>query len=125
MKAIQIAASGGPEVLTLFDVTDPVAGDGEVVVRAHAIGVGKPDVLFRTGVYRWRPPLPAVPGAEMAGRIETVGRDVTHLSVGQPVLVYRFQGGWPILKCETPGPTAAMRPAISAPGTAGRGGRQR
>ena len=34
------------------------------MIRAHAIGVGKPDVLFRTGVYRWMPPLPAIPGAE-------------------------------------------------------------
>ena len=67
--------------------------DGEVVVRAHAIGVGKPDVLFRTGVYRWRPPLPAVPGAELAGVIEAVGRGVTGLSAGGPVLVYRFAGG--------------------------------
>lgn len=93
MKAIQIAAAGGPDVLTLVDAAEPVAGDGEVVVRAHAIGVGKPDVLFRTGVYRWRPPLPAVPGAEMTGRIEAVGPGVTQLRVGQPVLVYRFQGG--------------------------------
>lgn len=93
MKAIQIAVSGGPEVLTPVDVAEPVAGAGEVVVCAHAIGVGRPDVLFRTGVYRWRPPLPAVPGAEMAGRIESVGPSVRHLRVGQPVLVYRFKGG--------------------------------
>lgn len=92
MQAIQIAASGGPEVLTLVTLSDPVPGDGEVVVRAQAIGVGKPDVLFRTGVYRWRPPLPAVPGAEMAGVIEAVGRNVS-LRVGQKVLVYRFKGG--------------------------------
>jgi NADPH2:quinone reductase len=93
MKAIQIAATGGPEVLGLVDLADPVAGDSEVLVRAHAIGVGKPDVLFRTGVYRWMPPLPAVPGAEMAGRIETVGAGVTGLRLGQKVLVYRFKGG--------------------------------
>lgn len=93
MKAIQIDRPGGPEVLKLVDVADPVPADGEVLVRAHAIGVGKPDVLFRTGVYRWMPPLPAVPGAEMTGTIEALGRNVAHLRVGQPVLVYRFRGG--------------------------------
>jgi NADPH2:quinone reductase len=93
MKAIQIAASGGPEVLRYIDMPAPAPGEGEVLVRAHAIGVGKPDVLFRTGAYRWRPPLPAIPGAEMSGHIEALGRGVTHLHVGQPVLVYRFRGG--------------------------------
>ncbi len=93
MKAIQIAATGGPEVLKLAELADPVPGKGEVVVRAHAIGVGKPDVLFRTGVYRWMPPLPAVPGAEMVGTVDVVGAGVTTLRPGQRVLVYRFTGG--------------------------------
>lgn len=53
MKAIQIAAPGGPEVLKLVSLPASTPGEGQVVVRAHAIGVGKPDVLFRTGVYRW------------------------------------------------------------------------
>lgn len=93
MKAIQITVAGGPNVLNYVDVPTPIPGEGEVLVRAHAIGVGKPDVLFRTGVYRWRPPLPAIPGAEMSGTIEALGRGVSDLRVGQPVLVYRFSGG--------------------------------
>jgi NADPH2:quinone reductase len=93
MKAIQIAVAGGPEVLDYVDVPTPSPGAGEVLVRAHAIGVGKPDVLFRTGAYRWRPPLPAIPGAEMSGHIEALGRGVDQLRVGQPVLIYRFSGG--------------------------------
>lgn len=93
MKAIQIAAPGGPEVLDYVEVATPEAGEGDVLVRAHAIGVGKPDVLFRTGAYRWRPPLPAIPGAEMSGTIEALGRGVTQLRIGQKVLVYRFAGG--------------------------------
>jgi NADPH2:quinone reductase len=93
MKAIQISATGGPEVLHYVDVPTPAPADGEVLVRAHAIGVGKPDVLFRTGVYRWMPPLPAIPGAEMSGTVEALGRGVEGLRVGQKVLVYRFRGG--------------------------------
>jgi NADPH2:quinone reductase len=93
MKAIQISAPGGPDVLAYVEVADPSPAAGEVLVRALAIGVGKPDVLFRTGVYRWMPPLPAIPGAEMSGYVEAIGSGVDQFWVGQPVLVYRFRGG--------------------------------
>jgi NADPH:quinone reductase len=92
MKAIQITRTGGPEALALVELPLPSPGPGEVLVRAHAIGVGKPDVLFRTGTYRWMPPLPATPGAEMTGHVETLGSAVTHLRVGEPVLVYHLGG---------------------------------
>lgn len=111
MKAIQISASGGPEVLSLVDLPDPTPSEGEVLVRAHAIGVGKPDVLFRTGVYRWRPPLPAVPGAEMTGVIEAVGRGVTDLRIGERVLVYRFAGGCYAEKIALPASEVSPLPA--------------
>ena len=93
MRAIQIETTGGPEVLKLVERPDPTPGPGEVLVRAEALGVGKPDVLFRTGVYRWMPPLPAIPGAEMAGRIAALGSGVTGFRVGQKALVYHFRGG--------------------------------
>ncbi len=93
MKAILLRGAGGPEVFDYADVPDPVPADGQVLVRAQAIGVGKPDVLWRTGVYRWLPPLPAIPGIEMAGVIEGAGRGVSGLAVGQKVLVYHFRGG--------------------------------
>ncbi len=92
MKAIQIAKTGGPDVLELVELARPTPGPGEVLVRAHAIGVGKPDVLFRTGIYRWMPPLPAIPGAEMTGHVEALGAGVTHLKLGAPVLVYHLGG---------------------------------
>ena len=56
-------------------------------VQAHAIGVGRPDVLIRQGTYKWMPPLPAIPGAELAGVIDAVGERVTLLKMGQRVLV--------------------------------------
>ncbi|HLI20583.1 MAG TPA: zinc-dependent alcohol dehydrogenase family protein [Stellaceae bacterium] len=92
MKAVQISKTGGPETLELVELPKPQPGPGEVLVRAHAIGVGKPDVLFRTGVYRWMPPLPAVPGTEMSGYVETLGDGVDGLRVGDAVLVYHFGG---------------------------------
>jgi len=122
MKAIQISASGGPEVLRYVDLPEPVPGDGEVTVRAQAIGVGKPDALFRTGAYRWRPPLPAVPGAEMAGIVEALGGGISHLQVGERVLVYRFAGGCYAEKIALPAsevtvlpPTVDLDDAVSIP----------
>jgi NADPH2:quinone reductase len=56
-------------------------------VRAHAIGVGRPDVLIRNGTYKWMPPLPAIPGAEMAGVVDAVGEGVTQCKPGDRVLV--------------------------------------
>jgi NADPH2:quinone reductase len=93
MHAIRLSAPGGPEALEFVELPVPRPGPGEVLVRAYAIGVGKPDVLFRTGVYRWMPPLPAVPGAEMSGTVEALGDGVTGLRVGQKVLVYHLKGG--------------------------------
>ena len=65
MKAIQVQVPGGPESLQLVDLPDPLPGPGQVRVKARAIGVGRPDVLIRKGTYKWMPPLPAIPGANL------------------------------------------------------------
>lgn len=93
MKAVQFSRTGGPDVLEYVDLPKPTPGPGEVLVRAASFGVGKPDVLLRTGVYKWMPPLPAIIGNEMAGRVEAVGNGVTDLAVGQSVLVFGTGGG--------------------------------
>ena len=85
MKAIQIHRTGGPEVLEYVDLPTPQPGPGEVLVEADSIGVGMPDVLVRTGRYPWMPPLPAVIGIEMAGRVVAAAPDVTSLKVGDAV----------------------------------------
>ena len=79
MKIVRFCQAGPPSVLEYIDVPIPSLNDGEVLVRAEYIGVGIPDVLIRSGLYGWMPPLPAVPGTEMSGIIEKVGRGVTSL----------------------------------------------
>ena len=93
MKAIQFSETGGPEVLEYVDLPDPTAGPGEVLVKAHAFGVGKPDMLLRSGIYKWMPELPAVIGNEMTGHVTGVGAGVSHLALGQAVLVFGTGGG--------------------------------
>jgi NADPH2:quinone reductase len=87
MKAIRLERPGGPEALAYVDVPTPKPGPGEVLVKAHAIGVCWPEVLVRRGTYAWMPPLPVIPGIEMSGVVAETGPGVSAVSVGQPVYV--------------------------------------
>jgi NADPH2:quinone reductase len=83
MKAIQIQSTGGPEVLQLHELPDPVPQAGEALIRVHTSGVNFMDVYFREGKYK--APLPFVPGGEGSGHVEALGAGVTDLSVGDQV----------------------------------------
>ena len=85
MKLVRFREPGPPSVLECLDVGIPEPQAGEVRIRAHAIGVGMPDVLIRAGTYSWMPPLPATPGTELSGIIERVGPGVTSRRPGQRV----------------------------------------
>ena len=87
MKAVQITETGGPDVLKYVDLPTPRPGPGEVLVKAHAIGVCMPETLVRQGVYAWMPPLPLIPGIEMSGTVVEAGAGCTQLRVGQKVFV--------------------------------------
>lgn len=94
MQAIEISAPGGPEVLSLCDRPRPVAGAGEVLIRVHAAGVNRPDVLQRKGGYA--PPAGAsdLPGLEVAGVIEEGDLGGTGFQVGDPVCALIAGGGY-------------------------------
>lgn len=95
MRAVLLTRFGGPEVLEVRDVPDPVAGRGEVVVRVTAASVNNTDVWTRSGAYGaegpagWLGPIdfPRVPGADVCGRVESVGAGVDPALVGRRVLV--------------------------------------
>ena len=85
MKLIRFDKPGPPGVMQCLDVAIPEPLPGEVLIRAHAMGVGMPDCLIRAGTYGVMPPLPATPGTELAGTIEKVGPGVTDRRPGQRV----------------------------------------
>ena len=85
MKAICVRKTGGPEVLVLEDVPDPVPGEGQVLVRIHAAGVNPVDVYIRSASQGRTPALPYVPGLDGAGVVEAVGPGVAGWSVGDRV----------------------------------------
>jgi NADPH:quinone reductase len=79
-RAIQFAATGGPEVLQAVDVAVGEPGPGEIRIRHHACGLNFIDVYHRTGLYPLA--LPHGIGMEGAGVVEAVGEGVTHLKAG-------------------------------------------
>ena len=87
MKAIVVRSPGGPEALEFVELPRPEPGPGQARVKALAIGVGRPDALIRTGRYKWMPPLPAVPGNEVAGVVDALGAGAHGVSLGDRVLL--------------------------------------
>lgn len=87
MRAVVITRPGGPEVLELCEVAPPVAGEGEILVRVHAAGVNRADVLQREGGYPAPPGVPAdIPGLEYAGEVAALGPGVTRWRAGDGVM---------------------------------------
>ncbi len=74
-------------------------GPGELRIRAEACGVNFADVLIRWGVYPEQPPLPLVPGFEVAGRVDAVGEGVDSALVGRDVLALTPYGGYAEVVC--------------------------
>ena len=74
MKAIEIAAPGGPEMLRLVERPVPRARPGEVLVRVAAAGVNRPDLMQRMGKYPPPPGASDIPGLEISGEIVSVNQ---------------------------------------------------
>lgn len=91
MKAILCKSHGLAETLALEDIPTPQPGPKQVLIRVHAAGVNFPDTLIIQGLYQFKPPLPFSPGGELAGVVEAVGEQVTHLRPGDNVVAFT---GW-------------------------------
>lgn len=85
MNYIQITQPGGPEVLQLAQADVPVPAERELLIKVHAAGINRPDVLQRAGKYPMKPGMSAVPGLEVAGEVVGVGSAVTDFKVGDRV----------------------------------------
>ena len=84
MKAMVQDEYGSPDVLELRDIGKPEPGDNEVLVRVHAAGVDRGVWHLMTGLpyltrlaFRLRAPKNPVPGMDVAGVVETVGKNVS------------------------------------------------
>jgi putative PIG3 family NAD(P)H quinone oxidoreductase len=94
MRAIVITEPGGPEVLQLAQVPDPVPGPGEVLIDVAVSGVNRADLLQRQGLYPPPPGAPPYPGLECSGRVAGLGAQVTGWRPGDEVCALLAGGGY-------------------------------
>ena len=97
MRAVQISELSGPDAVAVVDVAEPTTdhmltpGAG-VVIDVQAAGVSFPDVLQTRGEYQYKPELPFVPGAEVAGVVRASSNG-TGFAPGDRVAGFSFLGG--------------------------------
>ena len=92
MHAVEVAETGGPEVLRYVEKPTPAPGPGEVLIKADAIGVNYIDTYFRSGIYPRQ--LPYVVGTEVCGTVAAVGDDVAAISIGDRVVTANALGAY-------------------------------
>jgi NADPH:quinone reductase-like Zn-dependent oxidoreductase len=92
MKAVVMAAHGGPEVLRYGDAPDPVAAPGEVVVDIHAATVNAADYRVRLGGSYGKVNFPHILGRDFSGVVSVLGEGVSDLKIGDAVFGVTDQG---------------------------------
>lgn len=94
MQHIEISTPGGPEVLQYATVAIPQPAANEILVKVHAFGVNRPDILQRQGVYPMPKDVTPIPGLEVAGIVAAVGESVSQFKVGDAVFGLTNGGGY-------------------------------
>ncbi|HKW49555.1 MAG TPA: quinone oxidoreductase [Gemmatimonadaceae bacterium] len=92
MNSIRVHKTGGPEVLRIEELPDPMPGPGELVVNIEAIGVNFIEIYQREGLYTVQRPF--TPGSEAAGTVRALGSGVTDFKVGDRVASQSLRGAY-------------------------------
>ncbi|MEW6319761.1 MAG: NAD(P)H-quinone oxidoreductase [Acidobacteriota bacterium] len=123
MRVIEIPSFGPPEVLRVAERPVPTPGPFELLIRVHAAGVNRPDVLQRLGKYPPPPGASDVPGLEVAGTVAAVGPNVIGWRPGDAVCALLAGGGYaeyavaPQLQCLAVPAGLSMVEAAAVPET--------
>ena len=94
MRYIDISKYGDPEVMQIKEGKVPDPGKGEVLIKVHAAGVNRPDVMQRQGLYPSPPGASPILGLEVSGEITATGNDVSAWSVSDRVCALTNGGGY-------------------------------
>ncbi len=109
MHAIEVAQTGGPEVLKYVERPKPAPRSDEVLIQADAIGVNYIDTYFRSGQYPRE--LPFVLGMEVCGTVAAVGDDVAAIKAGDRVVTANANGAYAEF-CTAPADFVAYVPDV-------------
>ncbi len=93
MKAVQLIGFGGPDMLELAEVPAPEPGPDEVLIRVKTCGVNFAETAMRADRYAITPPVPSIPGSEVAGVVERIGANVAGIAIGQRVAGSAYAAG--------------------------------
>lgn len=99
MEQIWVKKFGAPPVLVKEKLPDPTPRTGEVRIRVEAIGVNFNDLVARMGAMKNTPPLPFVPGLEVAGVVDIVGQGVPDIHEGDAVFALSHFGAYADTVC--------------------------
>ena len=94
MRAISIREPGAPEVLQEVSVPIPEPRESEVLIRVHAAGVNRPDILQRRGMYPVPTDADPLPGLEVAGDVVATGASASRWQCGDRVMALCHGGGY-------------------------------
>src|SRR4051794_15883539 len=94
MRAVVCDGAGGPEVMSVGQIPDPVPAADEVLIDVAAAGLNRADLAQRQGLYPPPPGAPGTLGLECSGTISAVGPGVTEWAVGDQVCALLAGGGY-------------------------------
>lgn len=86
-RTIKFAKAGGPEVLEFLETEIPAPGPSELRVKVKAIGINRAESMWRTDMYIEPVKFPAGLGYEAVGLVDSIGKDVSGIAVGDEVNV--------------------------------------
>ncbi len=92
MRAAHITTLTGPGEVEVVDIDEPTPNNDQLVIDVHAAGVNFPDLLMTRGEYQLKPPMPFVPGSEVAGVIVEAPTD-SGFALGDRVAAFSLLGG--------------------------------
>ncbi|MEP1538863.1 MAG: NAD(P)H-quinone oxidoreductase [Paracoccaceae bacterium] len=94
MRAVEINAPGGPDVLTVVERPIPEPAHGQIVIEVAWAGVNRPDALQRAGLYNPPPSASDLPGLEASGHVVAIGSGVSGVALGDAVCGLLPGGGY-------------------------------
>ena len=92
MRAAQITDVSGPAAIGVAELTNPQVGPDQLLVEVHAAGVNFPDFLMSRGEYQVKPPLPFVPGSEVAGIVASAPEG-SQFGIGDRIAAFTMLNG--------------------------------